>query len=163
MALTPEQQTVLKTHIEANTDPVIVQALLDGASSLIAAEYNKLASPDYYCWRTSMLVAEIRELVDWDEVVSRTTNDLLAFQILTSTNSVNPSNASVRQAFTSIFSGGQGVNSRTALANAAKTTVSLVEKVLALQSAVGDSDNPDNFGFEGIIGHTEISKALING
>lgn len=163
MALTPEEQTTLKTHIEASVDPDVVTARDGGAHDAIAKIYNKDVSPDYYCWRSRMSIDEVRDLVDWDEVVAQSTNDLLAFQILTNSQSINPSNASVRQAFTSIFQGGQGTNTIAALNAAAKEKVSLAEKVLSLNSGDGSSGNPDTFGFEGSLSHQDISKALAEG
>lgn len=163
MPLTPDQNTVLKTHIEASTDPIIVQALIDGTMVVIADWYNGQASPDYFCWRSSMTVSEIRELIDWDEVVSQNTNTLLSFQILTSAESVNPDNASVRQAFASIFSGLGGANSRTALSNAAKRLATEAEKLFAISSGDGSSTTPDSFGFEGDLRHVDVSLALNNG
>lgn len=165
MLLTQAQQTALKIHIEANTNPAVIAALSGGSHSIIAIEYNKDSDPAYHCWRSSMPVSEVRGLIDWSEVVdpARTTNDLLAFQILTNANSVDPSKLTVRQAFASIFSGTEGDVSRAALLAAAYRIVTLGEQVLALSLGDGTTGDPDSFGFEGNLIHQDISKALING
>ena len=163
MPLTSVQQSSLKTHIEASIDPVIVQALIDGTMVVIADTYNLVVSPDYFCFRSSITIDEVRELVDWSEVVLQNTNTLLAFQILMNAETLNPDNSSIRQAFTSIFSGPGGANTRTALSNASKRLVTLAEKLFAIGAGDGSSGNPDSFGFEGNLTHTDVSLALIDG
>ncbi len=163
MSLTQAQNTALKTDIEANTDPVVINALAGGADSAIANWYNNNAVPDYWVWRTNMPVSEIRETVDWSEVVNRTTNDLISFQVLTSADDVDPSKASVRQAFQSIFSGGTAVNSRTALETAARRLSTEGEKVFVVGSGDGSTGDPDNLDFEGNFSAADITVALRDG
>jgi len=164
MSLTPSQNTALKTHIGANTDPIVVTALAGGSHSVIANWYNNQAVPDYFCWRSSMTIKEIRELVDWSEVVENlTTNNLLAFQILLADDFVRPSKASIRQAFSSIFSGAGGLNSRTALNDAAKRLVTEGEKIFTIGPGDGTAPNPDSLGFEGNLQHGDITVALRDG
>lgn len=164
MSLTSAQQTLLKTDIEANIDPIIVQALLDGTHQIIASFYNDTSNPSYYCWRTSILVQEIRDQhIDWSEVVDFNTNNLLSLQILIATVSLDPSKASIRQAFGSVFSGPGGATSLANLNAAAKRIVNRIEEVLSAKSQAGTEGDPDDLDFEGNITHTEISLALING
>ena len=133
MALTEEQIATFSTDIETNTDPVIVQALAEGNNNAIRDWYNGQASPDFYLWRTSMAVAEIREQhLNWEEVVtSLTTNGLLSLLVLTQQESVDPSRESIRGAFAAIFSGPNLAATRTALLAAATRLASYAQRLFA--------------------------------
>jgi len=124
----------------------------------IAEIYNQQASPDYYVWRTSMPISEIKETVDWYEVVTMTTAELLAFQVLTAQDVVNPSDESLRNAFTEIFNGAGGVNSRTALQAAAYRLATRIEKLLCT-GGDGTTTTPSTLTFEGIITYQDIEDA----
>lgn len=158
MSLTPAQDAVLKTHMLANQDAGLQAAISSGNDTFVAAFYNAQASPGYYAWRTSISVDEIRSVVDWGEVVALNTNTLLAFQVLTDAETINPSAASIRDAFGDIFSGPGGVNSRTALTAAAKRTCTLAESVLA--SGAGTEANPSTLGWEGTLSTGDIARIL---
>lgn len=159
-SLTQAQLQTLKTDIEANTDPTVIAALAAGNDNAIAAWYNGDASPNYYVWKTLVTVDELREAVDWAEVVtSLTTNDLLSFQLLTASD-VDPSNASIRTAFTEIFSVAQEPNSRAALIAIAKRVATNTEKLFASNSGTGVEGDPDTMTFEGNITDDDVRAAL---
>ena len=158
MALTLAQRATLKAHILANTDPAVVQALANGDAGAIATEYNKNASPAFTVWRTSITREEIRQNTVWTELIGRSQGERDTYRIITEDESVNPSQANIRQAFTDIFSGPSGATSRTQLAAASKRLASLVEKIFA--TGTGSDASPGTLVYQGPITYQEIGAAL---
>ena len=145
MALTEEQIATFATDIEANTDPVIVQARAEGNNNAIRDWYNTEASPEFYLWRTSMSVAEMRtEHFNWAEIVnSLNTNGLLSLLLLIGQESLDPRKECIRQAFASIFSGPNLENTRTALLAASMRLAGYAQKLFAdLTEGNGEEDQP---------------------
>ena len=155
MALTNAQNTALKTHIEANSNQGVIDALAAGDHNTITTCYA--GATTFYCWKDSLTVKVIREVLDWSEVVVLTSNELIAFQILTSAEDVNTSLASTRAAFSLIFAAG---NSRTALIAAAKRVVNEGEKALHESTGVGTEGDPSTLGFAGTLSRRDITTAL---
>ena len=133
MSLTDSQVAAFAADIAANENQPVIDALAIGNNNGILAWYNGQASPAYYLWRTSMTIQEMRDRhFDWAEVVgSLTTNSLLALMVLTGQDQIDPSRASMRGAFASIFAGPQLVNTRTALVDAAKRLATNIQKLFA--------------------------------
>lgn len=156
MDLTTAQLQTLKADIQGNAN--VATALAAGDMGAIANYYNQAASPQYVVWRTTMPVSEIREVIDWGETVALGTNALLAFQILTNADDINPSDQDIRDAFADIFSGPGGVNSRTALTTAAKRNATYAEKLFA--TGTGSDASPGTLTAEGTLTYQDVSLAL---
>lgn len=147
MAMTPEQLPVFKAHILANTDPVVVQAVADGAHNAIAAWYNEDTNPPVSVWKTSVSVDDANDAIDWTEYMSvpvlglpdlagtkraieqgttyaRQNN---ALNQLLRNGDFNPSLQTIRDALGVIFSGDP--NTIAALLALAKETANRVEEV----------------------------------
>ncbi len=156
MALTQQQLAALKAHILANGE--VSNFVSSGDMGAVAEWYNAEHSPAFITWKTSLSKSEIREAVNWAEVVALTPNGLMAFQILTNTDEINPSDDDIRAAFATIFTGAGGTNSRNALTAAAKRHASRVERVFA--TGTGSDGSPAKLVVVGPISYSDIIAAL---
>ena len=141
--LTPVQLAAFSADLAGNEDPTVVAALAEGNNNAILAWYTSEASPGFYLWRTSLPIQEMRDQhFDWGEIVDNlTTNALLSLLVLTGQDRVDPSRASIRAAFTKLFSSPQMPNTRGALAEAAKRLATAIQKLFAT-GGDGSSDDP---------------------
>ncbi len=159
MPLDSAQLTTFKSDLDANTDTVIVQALIDGTNNVIAAWYNDNVSPDFFVWRTEITTAEVKSVVDWSEYIGRSDGERGAFILLIEDGIVDASRVNVRSGFTDIFSGPQGAVTRTALIALAKRLANRIEAVL-ISSGSGSVPDPGTMGFEGGITRLDVAAAL---
>jgi len=167
VALNPTQLATFKTHLDANTDPVIVQALQDGTNIVIADWYNGVASPDVWVFKSSVTAKELRDAFDWNEVLTGSPiNDLSrwGFDNLLKEGSVDPSLVNTRNALNQIFTG-QSTTKLNVL-NASTRKASIIES-LFIQTATGPGggDGTTQMGsaiadFEGDISRLDVAAAL---
>ena len=151
------QLTTFGNHIRANQDATVVAALTVGNLGDIRDWYS--AESATYVWKPSLSVQEMRdEAFDWVEVVALGTNPLLALQVLLNQDTVNPSKASVRGAFASIFGGPQYVNTRTALTAIAKRLATQLESVFA--AGPGSEVAPATLVVQGTPSTADVDLAL---
>lgn len=172
MALTAAQLTALKTDILANTDPVVVQALADGANNAIANWYNQQASPDFYVWLTSLTKSRLygeaspeATTWDWTYYAGLTAGEQGAWMEMWGDDGaggkvLNPSLANIRAGWTDIFSGPQATPTaqRAHIAAMSKRLASYVEKLFS--TGTGSQGDPAVLGFEGVISHQDVTAAL---
>jgi len=181
MHLTPAQLDTLKADIVANTATIPagmpwtgtfagvqvkdVPRTPDGFAA-IAGWYNQPLAPSYFVWKTRLTKEEItaKPSVNADSTarsfiwtgngfISRTVQEILTFQELfdTPTGAINPSEPTVRQAFTDIFSGtGNAASNVTHCSNHAKRPCTRFERLFAADDGGtgtrGSHGNPDRLG-----------------
>jgi len=153
----------------------------------IASEANKISSPDYWVWKSSLGKHEVTDQssVDVDGTtatnfvwggsnggyINRSQGERDAWkEIFNSWLYCNPSRANVRTAFVDIFSGsGAGaVANRAHIWGSSQRKVTIGEKLFVSQTSGGPSQtgnrgtktNPDTLGAEGLITPDNIIDAL---
>ena len=186
MPLTAAQLATLKADILANTN-AIPQGMANAGAFVgvqikdipndsgdgnlaVASWYNLNASPDYWVWRTSVAKGEYVNATSVDGTtfnwtgagfITRSQGERDAWrEMFNGTNTVNPSLAQVRQAFSDIFSGA------TAPAPANRTHMSAIsrrnakngEKLFA--TGAGSTVAPSVMGYEGNISLQDVNSAL---
>lgn len=155
MPLTIAQQDALKADFANHA--AITADVAAGNTQLIADFYNGQASPDFYVWRTGIGQEEVNGAVDWAEVVTLTTNELLSFMLLKDQDRINGSVSSIRTAFAEIFK--NKVNTRDALVALAKRSATYAEKLFAT-GGDGSEATPATMGYEGPISSGDVAAAL---
>ena len=168
MALTPAQETTFKTHIEANADPVVIQAILDGNHGNIAAWYNLDAVPDYWIFRKTVSAKELSDAINLQNIADITTADsdrvVKFFQIRSfDGGSFNGESMSDRTAWDDVFSAAAGDESQQAIALLWKRISNNFETVFALSTGVGSNADPDTTVIQGSTSASEVTSALVNG
>jgi hypothetical protein len=166
--LTSAQATALKAAIIAD-GALNAQPNNSDGNSAIAAAMNLPASPDFWVWRRSVTKDELVGSTSVDGTtfswtgtgfITRSQGERDAFNAMfDSSGSVNPSNASIRQAFTDIFSGNTAPApaNRTHLATVSRRKSTRGEKVLA--AGTGSAASPALLGFDGALSYQDIEQA----
>lgn len=185
MGLSPAQLATLKTHISnnVNTIPagmanagifvgVAINAIPNDSGDgnlAVASWYNLAASPYFWVWRTSVTKGEYVNGTSVDGTtfswtgagfITRSQGERDAWrEMFNWTNTVNPSLAQVRQAFTDIFSGATAPApaNRTHMATISRRTASNGEKLFA--TGTGSTASPAVMGFEGSISLQDVNSA----
>lgn len=156
--LTSAQYVALKSYILGDVN---LAASVSAGDHVGIAEYmNAPASPDFWCWKSSMSRAEIYGAMNWTTYIGRTVGERDAFNAILIDGSINPSMDNIRQAFVDIFSGvaASAVNQRAALNAAAVRKAKRIEKLFA--QGTGSTAVPALLVFEGSIEHSDVSTAL---
>lgn len=168
MSLTHDQLLTIKANIAANPDLNAHPDDPDG-NNAIAALYNLPAVPDYWVWRTNVSRGEILHTTSVDGTtfkfaggagggyITRDQGERDAFGLLFADGAVDARQLNVRQAFTDIFSGANGLANRTHCATIARRKASRVEKLLS--TGAGTTAAPGIMGVEGPITRTDIEDA----
>jgi hypothetical protein len=141
----------------------------------LAAAYNLTASPAFWVWRASVSKSELVTSIGPDATtfnwtgngfITRSVGEQTAWrELFNGTDSVNPSLANVRQAFSDIFSGtGNAAANRTHLLAVARRQARRWERVLA--SGTGSTASPGVLGvgvggdvLEGEISPDQVQQA----
>lgn len=167
--LTPAQLTTLRNAI--NADPVL-SALEDTPDNalIVADEFNLLASPAFWAWRTKVSKDEYTKgtgpsgtLFDWASAggfIARSQGERDAWkELFNGTNTTDPSRTNVRAAFDDIFSGtGAGAqNNRTHLAAVSRRRVTRAERLYA--TGTGSTAVPGLAAVEGLLTYQEVRAA----
>lgn len=164
MNLTTQQLQTLKADILADPTLSAQPNNSDGAFA-IAAAYNLPASPDFWCWKSSVSKDDLvgatgpdGTVFDWTAYIGRTAAEKSAFtEIFSSAGLVNPSRPNVRQAFTDIFSGAGGAGNRTHLASVSRRKVTRLEKLFA--TGTGSTASPGTMAVEGGVSYQDVETA----
>jgi hypothetical protein len=106
MNLKPEQLQTLKADILANQDPAIVAALAEGNDGAIAEWYNQEVTPVTKVWRPDVTVNEFSAAIVWTDFLALTTNQILTYQSIIWSNTIDMTDPQIRQGLTSIFGAG---------------------------------------------------------
>lgn len=175
MPLTPAQRTALKADIDADGS---INGLPNNSDTAvtIASIYNAAASPDYWVWRTSVSKAELVQSTSVDGTtfnwtgtgfITRSQGERDAWrEIFNGSGMCNPSLASVRTAFTDIFSGATAPApaNRTHLATVSRRKATRVEKLFAIDTpgsgaGRGTTADPDTMVVEGPLSAFDVELA----
>lgn len=158
MALTAAQLQALRAAIDA--DPVLAAIPLGSDGDFqIAAAFNQPASPAFYVWKTSVSVADAKDVLNYTAYIGRSQGERDAFAILFSNHVVNPSRANVRQAIQDIFSGpgATPVAQRAAFDALFKRTAKRGEALFA--TGTGSEGSPATMTFEGNVSYQDVGDA----
>jgi len=153
MALTPEQNAVLKTNVEA--DPAFngLPQNSDGAFA-VAAAYNAVANPQFIVWRTYVPVDEIvNNGFTWTAVDSLTNGKARIWEWMREAGFINPSKANVRQGLQDAF-GATQPNITPHL----KRPATRIEALLA--TGTGTTGSPGTMTFEGTLSYSDVQEAM---
>lgn len=157
-ALTPAQRVALSADICANTDPAVIAAVAVRDDGAIASAYN--AASAFIVWREAVSSEEYREVVDWSEVISLSSGELGAFNLLTGNMQFpyNPTAENVRTGLGSIFTQAQQPNTRAALIALSKEAASLFEELFA--TGTGTDADPGIRTLIGPLSTNDVSSTL---
>lgn len=168
MQLTTAQLQAIKADIAANGDLNSHPNTSDG-NFAIAALYNAPTAPDFWVWRTAVTRSEYVNGVGPDGTtfawtgagfITRSQGERDAFrELFNHTGTVNPTHASVRQAFQDVFSGGTqpAPANRTHMAAVSRRLATRIEKLLA--TGTGSTAAPATMGSEGPISYQDVEAA----
>lgn len=163
MHLTTAQRATLKAHIQGNSDTNAL--FVSGDLSGLAALMNAAASPAFWVWRTSVTKNDLVQSVSVDGTtftwvgngfITRSVGEQTAWrELFNGDESVNPSLANVRQAFSDIFSGtGNAAANRTHLLAIARRLTTRTERLFA--TGTGSTASPGTLVIEGVLDYTEF-------
>jgi hypothetical protein len=157
--LTTEQLSVLRSAMDAETDPEFVAYRTNGQTPLMAEWYNADTSPAHIVWKTNVHKNEVGKAFVASALAAITAgnNDKLS-NFAQWNETVNPSRADQRAFFDDVFSVSAGATTRAALAALWKRPATRVEKLFA--TGTGTDASPATLVFEGRIADYEISAAL---
>ena len=161
MALTTAQLQTLQTYIESNPAWTSLPNTNAG-NSVIGAELNAVAVPDFIVWRRAIPTLEIGQVISYVALAAMTTANLdrvKTFQQLNPTT-FEGGRSDIRTYMSDTFSGalgGQGQATRDALEATYRRKALLVEKVLA--TGTGSTASPAVMGYEGTVTTDDIEQA----
>lgn len=162
--LTTQQLQAIKTYIDSVPELAAQPLNSDGAFA-IAAELNKVASPAFIVWRTSVMQDEITQNgFTWTLVDGLSVGTARIWEWLfdNSTRSINPSKVNVRQGIADVWSGTAGkLAVQAAVLGHCKRSATVVEKLLA--TGAGSDATPATMSFEGSISYQEVEQARQQG
>lgn len=159
MNLTPAQKATLKTHVTGNSDTNTLY--VGGDTEGLAAILNVTASPAFWAWRTAVTKAEFVQSTSVDGTtfnwtgtgfITRAVGERDAWrELFNGEGYCNPSLASVRQAFSDIYSGATAPApaNRTHLNAVARRTVTRCERLYV--TGTGSIGSPGFSVVEGLI------------
>lgn len=160
MSLSPEQLATLKQAIDA--DPALSAAPLnsDGAF-FIAAELNKLASPDFIVWRTLVTQDEIMQNgFDWTRVDNLSVGPARVWDWMfnNADRAINPSKPNVRAGIEAVWKGtAADLAVRAAVYVHCKRKATRAEKLFA--TGTGSDAAPAVMTFEGDLNYFDVEQA----
>lgn len=164
MPLTPAEEALLKTDIEANTEQVVVTALAAGDDGAIATWYNLDAIPDYWLFRNDVPSAEVRDAIDAHDIINMTDGDRGAVVDLLNIRLERGFSGAVdrdRSAWDDAFSTAAGDNSQQAILLLWTRLATNGEKVFSLSTGDGANvANADTTTFQGDLTNNDIRDAL---
>lgn len=155
--LTPAQLATLKADIQADGTLNSQPNNSDG-NTTIANAYNTTASPDFWVYRTDVLITEIGNAFNGTELAGLTTANNTRLQTVAAFSTVvNASLANRRAFFDDIFSGAGGTNTRAALAVLWRRLARRVEKLYA--TGTGSTASPATMNYEGTLTFEDVGAA----
>lgn len=176
--LTQAQMSVMKSDILS--DPAMSEqpTTMDGAIS-ISLDYNAIAVPDFWVWRSVIDEAEITEGVSgdstswsWPAFIARSALEQTGWtRLFGGSYSCKPSLAAVRQGFADIFSGGTApaASQRAHLMSICRRKATRIEKLFAVLSSappapsgnLGSTTSVATMGFEGPVDPNDVYNARL--
>jgi hypothetical protein len=156
--LTLQQKQTLKTFI--NTVPA--WAALpnnEDTADFISKELDKLASPAFTVWKSSVPIEQVGDAINANELVGLTSLNVQRLQAISdySGGNINPSKADRRSAFDQVFSAAGGAITRPALLLLWKRLATVGEKLFA--TGTGSDAVPATLVVEGLIDRYDVFEA----
>lgn len=164
MALTTAQLQALKAAIDA--DPTLsAQPLNSDGAFFIAAELNKVASPDFWVWNTKVSRADIYNSTSpdsttwsWTTYKAQSVTEQNAWVQMFMGDQADFSKANLRAGVAAIFTGSAQANAQQAhILAMGRRLAKRAEKALSI--GTGSSVSPAVMGFEGNIGFQDVEAA----
>lgn len=161
-ALSPAQLVVLRTAINAGTDPEFVGYRTNGQTTLMSAWFNVAASPSYIVWRTRVTQDEITQNgFDWVQVDNLNVGKarIWEWMFANEARSMNCSKPNVRAGIDEAWKGTAAMLAvRDAVYVHCKRAATRAEKLFATGS--GTTLSPSTMVFEGGVTDQDITNAL---
>lgn len=166
--MTPTQLQAIKAEI--NADPALSSQPMnsDGAFA-IAAALNQTATPDFYVWKTELMLDEITQNgFDWVEVDNLSVGKARIWEWLfdNASRSINPSKANVRAGIAECWKGTAGKNAvRAAVFGHCQRLATRFEKLFATgagTSTDGDGVGPASMAVVGPISYQDVEQARVS-
>lgn len=159
MALTSAQLTTFKAAILANTDPVVVQALLDGNAGVIAAWYN--GDSDFWVFKASVSTEDIAKggikYSEYETALGAAERS--TFDLIIRNGTIDPRDENVREGlFAVCFKFNKAPETTTRLLALIRRLANHAEKLFA--TGLGTTASPGSAVFEGNVSVVDISQAL---
>lgn len=153
--LTDAQLATLAAAIRASADPDVVAALAIRNDVGLADLYNRNST--FVVWRTAVEPAEYREAIVWADCDALSAAKARSWEWITGQMSLplDPSKANVRAGLADVWPVG---TTRTQLLAVAKRYATQAERLYA--TGTGTTATPGLLGWEGQLGHWDVSKAL---
>ncbi len=150
--MTPAQKTVLRTLVM--TDPTITAIVAAADDIAIAAWLNTPVAEK--CWKTYMDIAEVHDIMNWTEFISRSAAEKAAFTCMFVMGFVNPARPNIRSGLNDIFSGtgAAPVALRAAFLTVMQRAMTRAEKALA----TGPVNGIYTLTYEGELSYAEASE-----
>lgn len=158
--MTQAQLTALKNDIAA--DPVLSAKPQNSDGDLaIAQAYNLLASPDYWVWASTVVLADIIKDpgFDWTRVDNLSVGKARIWEWLFQLGSINAGVANVRTAIDTVWVGTQADLSVRAVVYAACRRKATRAEKLFKTAGTGTTADPALMGFEGVITGQDVNTA----
>lgn len=158
MALTPSQQTALKTFIAADSTLSAFPNNSDGAYA-IALALNALASPAFIVWKTSVSVDDImRNGVDWTRVDNLSVGKARIWDWMTKLGNFNAAKVNIRAGIDATWVGtAADLAVRAVVYTHCKRPATIIEKLFA--TGTGTDADPAVMVFEGAISYQDVDSA----
>lgn len=157
-ALTPAQYATLKADI--NADPALSAYPLNGDGAwAIAAEYNKVFSPEWYVWRTDVPIDEImKNGMDWTQVDNLSVGKARIWDWMTRLGILNFAKANIRAGIDAAWVGTSSMLAvRTAIYTHGSRTATRFEKLFS--SGTGTTNAPGLMTIEGAVSYQDVEVA----
>lgn len=156
------QIQLLHNALIAVTEPTIAQAVANREDYLVVQWLNTTATPDFWCWRTSVALDEIMlNGFDWVQVDNLSVGKARIWEWLfnNETRSINPSKENIRAGIEECWKGSAPMIAvRDAVLGHCKRKITNGELIYA--TGAGTSVDPGQFGYEGSISSGDVASAL---
>ncbi|MBC7964231.1 MAG: hypothetical protein H7Y05_14965 [Steroidobacteraceae bacterium] len=150
--LTPAQKVILRTMVMS--DPTITAIVAAADDIAIAAWLNTPVVEK--CWKTSMDISEVHDIMDWTEFIGRSVGEKAAFTCMFVMGFVNPSRPNIRSGLNDIFSGtgAKPIALRAAFLTIMQRPMTRAEKTVA----TGPVNGTYTLTFEGELSYADASE-----
>ena len=156
--MTPEQLTIIRDYILSVPALASKPMTMDGAWD-IAQELNKIKSPDFVVWKTSVSIDEImRNGMDWARVDNLSVGKARIWEWIGRLGTFNAAKANIRAGIDAAWVGTLAdLSVRAAVYTHCKRTATIIEKLFA--TGTGNDASPATMEFEGAISPNDVFEA----
>jgi hypothetical protein len=163
MALTPAQNTAFKAAVVADTTLNTLPPTADSAFE-IARQFNLLATPDFFVWRSSISIDEIMQNgFDWTRVDNLTIGKARIWEWMTAVGTVKPNQANVRAGVLAVFTTAADLANRLSVFGHCQRQATRAEKLFSTGAGTTTTDQgvgPATMTFEGNLSYQDVTTAM---